>query len=72
MDFHGHSKKYNSFIYACSGDPIFNFRVFPYIFAKESSLFAIKDCTYNVTVDKERTARVQLFWGIGRPQVFTF
>jgi cytosolic carboxypeptidase protein 2/3 len=71
IDFHGHSKKYNSFIFACTGDPIYPFRVYPYIFSKHSSIFSIKDCTYDLTPDKERTARIQLFRQINKPQIFT-
>lgn len=33
LDFHGHSKKLNSFIFACNGDPSYPFRVYPYIFS---------------------------------------
>ncbi len=52
LDFHGHSKKYNSFIFACIGDPAYQFRIYPYIFSKFSPFFSIKDCTYNLTADK--------------------
>ena len=71
MDFHGHSKKYNSFIYACTGDPSYLYKVYPYIYSKTSKFFSIKDCTYNLTPDKERTARIQIYRTINRPQVFT-
>ena len=71
LDFHGHSKKYNSFIFACTGDPINPFRVYPYILSKQTPFFSIKDCTFNLTADKERTARIQLFRHINKPTVFT-
>lgn len=71
IDFHGHSKKYNSFIYACTGESPYLFRVFPYICGQQSELFSIKDCTYNITSDKERTARVKLYRQIKKPHVFT-
>jgi len=31
----------------------------------------MKDCTYSVTADKERTARIKLFKQIKKPQIFT-
>ena len=52
LDFHGHSKKYNSFIFACIGEPVSSFRLYPYIFSKNCSFFSIKDCTFNITADK--------------------
>lgn len=52
IDFHGHSKKYNSFIFACTGENPYLFRVFPYICGQQTEFFSIKDCTYNITFDK--------------------
>jgi len=71
LDFHSHSKKLNSFIYACIGDPLSQFRLFPYICGKQCPNFSMKDCAYSITADKERTARVKLFRQINKPQVFT-
>ena len=71
MDFHGHSKKLNTFIYACMNEQIHKFRIYPYIFSKECSLFSIEDCTYNITIDKLRTARVNLFKSLKIPHIYT-
>ena len=71
IDFHGHSKKYNSFIYACNGENSYAFRLFPYICGQQTEFFSLKDCTYSITADKEKTARVKLFRDIKKPQVFT-
>lgn len=61
MDFHGHSKKLNSFIYACVDEVISDFRVYPWIYNAQCPLFSIKDCTFSITPDKFRTARVNIF-----------
>ena len=71
MDFHGHSKKLNSFIYACIDDNVNKFRLYPYIFSKNCSIFSIEDCTYNITIDKYRTARVNLFKSLKTHHIYT-
>ena len=71
MDFHGHSKKLNTFIYACMNEQIHKFRIYPYIYSKECPLFSIEDCTYNITIDKLRTARVNLFKSLKIPHIYT-
>lgn len=71
IDFHGHSKKYNSFIYACTAENPHPFRVFPYICSQQSPLFALRDCTYSLTFDKQKTARVKLYRQVKKPQIFT-
>ena len=71
MDFHSHSKKLNSFIYACSSENIHEFRLFPYIYSKECTLFSVEDSTYSITLDKVRTARVNIFKSINITHVYT-
>jgi len=46
-DFHGHSRKYNSFIYGCH-DPKkpYASREFPYIMERVCKYFKFKDCNF--------------------------
>lgn len=71
MDFHGHSKKMNSFIYACTGEKLNDFRLYPYIYSQKCDLFSLKDCTYNISPDKLKTARVNVFNETKKPYIFT-
>jgi hypothetical protein len=71
LDCHGHSKKLNSFIYACTGEQPEPFRLFPYICGKLCPYFSMPDCAFNLTADKERTARIQLFRHLKHPNIFT-
>lgn len=71
LDFHGHSKKLNSFIYACTSERVSEFRVYPYVYSKCCKLFSLPDCTYNITPDKVKTARVRVFNEIRKPYVYT-
>ena len=67
-DIHGHSRKLNSFMYACSvsevsSDPKINaiIKSFPMMFSHKTSYFQYKDCKFAVEKEKEETARVVLF-----------
>lgn len=49
------------------------FRLYPYIMSKECDLFSIKDCTYTISRDKIKTARINTFKNLNyNPYVFTF
>lgn len=71
LDFHGHSKKMNSFIYACIGEKVHEFRLYPYIFSQNCELFSLKDCTFNITPDKMKTARVNIYNEVKKPYIYT-
>ena len=63
-DLHGHSKKLNSFIYGCNTAANGGFltwtkvRLFPRVLARNTHLFAFKDCRFRVELNKVGTARV--------------
>ncbi|EWS72671.1 zinc carboxypeptidase family protein (macronuclear) [Tetrahymena thermophila SB210] len=62
IDLHGHSKKMNSFIYACRKDEdLVSCRVFPVIYSKISSIFQFKDCTFSLEQYKESAARIVMW-----------
>ncbi|KRX07319.1 hypothetical protein PPERSA_06934 [Pseudocohnilembus persalinus] len=71
-DLHGHSKKANSFIYAChiEDNPV-ACRVFPKVFSKMSEIFSFKDCTYGINSYKSCSARGQVFNILKTPYIFT-
>lgn len=71
MDFHGHSKKLNSFIYSCLNEKVSDFRIYPYIYSKKCELFSIADCTFSITPDKVKTARVNVYQEVKKPYIFT-
>lgn len=66
-DLHGHSKLYNSFIYACHKVSSATFsswpksRLLPKILSKKCSIFDYKQCSFKVEHDKLNTARV-IIW----------
>ncbi len=51
FDFHGHSKKYNTFCYTCKDGTNFA-KIFPLILSKLTPLFAFPDCTYGLDKTK--------------------
>ncbi len=79
LDFHGHSRKKNSFVYGCNhkGTDFDNRRknglisVYPLLLAKINQIFAFKDCWFNIEKCKESTARVVCFWELGILNSFT-
>ncbi|KAL4432647.1 hypothetical protein ABPG74_004940 [Tetrahymena malaccensis] len=73
IDLHGHSKKMNSFIYACRKDEdLVSCRVFPVIYSKISSIFQFKDCTFSLEQYKESAARIVMWNEVNkiREQIF--
>lgn len=71
-DFHGHSKKKDSFIYGCNNkvQPL-TCREFPYIFDQTSKYFNYNHCNFSVQKNKEGTSRVSLFHSLKLPNIFT-
>lgn len=69
LDLHGHSKKFNSFIYACKQeDPIME-KYYPFLM-ESCPVFNIRECTYGITMDKTTTARATIF-AAGIKNVYT-
>jgi regulator of sigma D len=65
VDLHGHSQKFNVFLYGCeaSSYPQGNLivRLFPYLLSKTISVISYKDCMFKVLARKNSTARVIIF-----------
>ncbi|CAD8093316.1 unnamed protein product [Paramecium sonneborni] len=62
IDLHGHSKKLNSFMYACRGDQdAVQCRILPSIFSKNSKFFDFQSCTFSLEPSKMKTARAFVF-----------
>lgn len=71
-DLHGHSKKPNSFIYACSMDnDNYACRIFPKVFSKITEFFSYNDCTYGIDTYKSNSARGVIFNKLKTPNIFT-
>lgn len=65
LDFHGHSRKKNTFFYGPSF-PIhepnyYKCRIFPKLIEKVDSNFRFYSCTFTVEDDKKHTARAIIF-----------
>lgn len=67
-DIHGHSRKFNAFVYAncisdVQNDPKINasIKVFPLMLNSRIPHFEYKDCRFAIDKEKEATARVVLF-----------
>jgi len=67
-DIHGHSRKFNIFMYACSFpecslDARNNsmIKVFPSILNEKLDAFSLKDCRFANEKEKEATARMVMF-----------
>lgn len=62
VDMHGHSQKFNVFLYGCEASdyPQGNLivRLFPYLLSKTISVVSYKDCIFRVIAGKNSTARV--------------
>jgi hypothetical protein len=71
-DFHGHSKKKDSFVYGCHHkvNPLLS-RGLPFTLSKHCKYFSFKDCSFQIEASKEGTARVVLYKALGIPNIFT-
>jgi len=71
-DFHGHSRKRNSFVYGCNDpDKPEITRIFPMILSKICPLFSFASSRFGVQQCKESTSRVTIFKEMQIPNVFT-
>lgn len=61
VDFHGHSRKKNIFMYGCTGRTKLKERIFPRLLERVSDIFSFKDCVFGVQKSKEATARIVLY-----------
>ena len=72
FDLHGHSKKLNSFVFACEDEQsIYACKLFPALFSRISNIFSYNDCTFGIEWDRTNTARAQVWNIINVPNVFT-
>jgi len=63
VDFHGHARKKNIFIYGCNSklrDRMLNMRVYPHIVARRTQL-SFPDCKFNLFKSKMGAARCAVF-----------
>jgi hypothetical protein len=71
VDFHGHSRKKNNFMYGCPGRTRLKERVFPKVLEKVSEIFSFKDCVFGLQKSKEGTARIVMFKEMGIVNSYT-
>ncbi|KAL4463245.1 hypothetical protein ABPG74_007246 [Tetrahymena malaccensis] len=73
IDLHGHSKKLNSFVYACKMESDqYACCLFPMMLSKLNSILHYPSCTFGLESYKENTAR-GIAWnsGVNKPNIFT-
>lgn len=63
IDIHGHSRKKSVFFYGCSdpNNPSDAPMQFPYLMEKISEAFRFDYCSFNISRDKEGTARIAMW-----------
>lgn len=75
LDFHGHSRKKNTFFYGPNytiHEPnYYKSRIFPKLVEKVDSNFRFHSCSFAIDDDKKTTARAVLFEHIKVPYAFT-
>ena len=71
IDFHGHSRKKNIFMYGCSGRSRLRERIFPKLLERVSEIFSFKDCVFGLQKSKESTARIVLYKEVGINNSYT-
>ena len=79
VDFHGHSRKKNVFMYGCCGgkDEYHShrtnslIRMVPYMLSQRSRHFSYRDCRFENRRDKETTARIVFFKELGVVNSYT-
>jgi cytosolic carboxypeptidase protein 2/3 len=72
IDFHGHNRKKNIFLYGCPAtDGSRKEIMFPLIMNKNCDVFSIKDCSWAVPKDRENCARVVVWKETGVVNSFT-
>ncbi|KAL4482478.1 hypothetical protein ABPG72_001454 [Tetrahymena utriculariae] len=73
IDLHGHSKKLNSFVYACKVESDqYACCLFPMMLSRINSILHYPSCTFGLESYKENTAR-GIAWnsGVNKPNIFT-
>jgi hypothetical protein len=78
LDLHGHSRKFNIFLYGCedqsSSASSFDVRRLPRLLSTHHTglkYFSYKDCSFTVTRGREATARVVVARELGIPASYT-
>ena len=65
LDFHGHSRKKNTFFYgpafAVNEPNYYKTRIFPKLIEKKNSNFRYYSCSFNIDEQKKKTARATMF-----------
>lgn len=65
MDFHGHSRKKNTFfygpVYSIAQPNYYKCRIFPKLVEKFDSNFRFHSCSFNINEEKKQTARASMF-----------
>lgn len=65
LDFHGHSRKKNTFFYGpaygISEPNYYKSRIFPKMIEKINSNFRFHSCSFNIDEEKKKTARASMF-----------
>ena len=68
IDIHGHSRKFNAFLYGncfvdANDDPRNNalIKVLPLLLDQKSDYYSFKDCTFALEKEKESTSRQVMF-----------
>ena len=62
IDFHGHSKTFNTFMYGCSvPDTPHRTALIPHLLSKLSTVFSFANCNFNLHRAKASTLRIALF-----------
>ena len=57
IDLHGHSRKLNSFIYACKTYDEIESRLFCWIMSKINPIFSFEECRFGISPYRKETAR---------------
>uniref|UniRef100_A0A0N5AU35 Cytosolic carboxypeptidase 6 n=1 Tax=Syphacia muris TaxID=451379 RepID=A0A0N5AU35_9BILA len=82
VDFHGHSRRFNVFMYGNNPEESWKasdhtikhnqeFLFLPEVLAEKSQLFSLMDCAYGITEGKETSARVVLWRQLHLSQMYT-
>ena len=75
FDFHGHSRKKNTFFYGpaynVSEPDYYKCRILPKLIEKRNCGFRFYSCSFNITQEKKRTARAAMFEEFKIPYTYT-
>lgn len=69
LDFHGHSRKKNTFfygpVYSIAEPNYYKCRILPKLIEKISNPFRYHSCSFSIIEDKKKTARASMFQTLG-------